>query len=48
MKELFDSFVILQVECQKVVLNKHQIIFLNQKASLIFFKIPLAEKILVK
>jgi hypothetical protein len=26
MKELLDSFVILQMECQNVVLNKHQII----------------------
>jgi hypothetical protein len=36
MKVLFDSFVILQIECQNVVLNKHRIISKIKKASLIF------------
>jgi hypothetical protein len=47
MKELLDSFIILHVECQNIVLNKYQIIF-EIKKKVQFFKIPLAEKILVK
>jgi hypothetical protein len=45
--ELFDSLVILQVECQKSFLNKHKIIFEIKTLDQIF-KTPIGKLILVK
>jgi hypothetical protein len=46
-KELLDSLVILQVECQKSFLNKHQITF-EIKIPYQFFKTQIGKLILVK
>jgi len=45
--ELLDSLIILQVECQKSFLNKHQIIFEIKMPDQIF-KTPIGKLILVK
>jgi len=47
MKELLDSLLILQVECQKSFLNKHQITF-EIKIPDQFFKTQIGKLILVK
>jgi len=47
MMVLLDSLIILQVECQKSFLNKHQIIFEIKTPDQIF-KTPIGKLILVK